>query len=419
MQIWEEGYVYNSISFEVMHTQMIFILEGAPLRRPDGQLDRDRILSYLETVCGSVEFFRLRLQRGVLGLTPPAWVPDERFDIARHVSFSDQVAGVTSPELWALSGLTDGVMPIDHPLWRVRVTELDNGDVALGSIFHHASLDGLGAMKMLATMTQKSTENPDSGVRDPFAEVRAARGVELPLLAARAWLRGQSGFAGGWRDYWSKPFHRRVRRVGARLLRPSRDRALRSSNARERQIPARHSAFRTLDGQRVAQRAGELGGTVSDLLVASVIGAYDGVETEVSMRFPVSQRSVGKEKARNQVRDMELRGNTRDGLRTRMSSLRAQIAQRDSTSAFTFGAGGKQIGYATVIPWVSRPRYFSGARVTAVVPFPASLGTDELSAGAILYDGMMTVTVTMQARSDVDAVADRVERSMSEIGQED
>jgi hypothetical protein len=51
--------------------------------------------------------------------------------------------------------------------------------------------------------------------------------------------------------------------------------------------------------------------------------------------------------------------------------------------------------------------------VTEVAPFAASLGTDELSAAGVLYDGMLSVTVTMQAASDVTSVVEHIERLMT------
>lgn len=413
MQIWEEGYLSNPISFEMMHTQMICVLEGAPLRRPDGRLDRERILHYIEGRCESVEFFRLRLQRSVLGLTPPAWVPDELFDIRRHVSFSETIGSLESSQLWQLAGHSVGVMSTKHPLWRLRLTELDSGDVALGLTLHHASVDGLSATKILGKITQKSPDEADKAPANPFAAMRAARRAELPLLATRGWLREQPGFADGWRTYWSKPLGRRIRRVGARTLRPIRNRAFRSETVRRQQLPARHSDFITLDSRLVAQRASQLGGTISDLLAAATIRAYDGQEQNISLRFPVAQRSATGEKARNRVQDMELYGCSRDPLVDTLHSIRLQIEHRPFEAFASAHVPGNQIGYVTVIPWVSRPRYFCGAKVIEVVPFPASLGRDELSAGAMLYDGMLSITVTMHATRDVESVTKRIGQLMT------
>lgn len=81
MEIWEEGYLSQRHDFAAMHTQAVMVLDGAALRLPDGTLDLDRLTSYIGALARRPTA-RLRLQRSLLGLTPPAWVPDEDFDLA-------------------------------------------------------------------------------------------------------------------------------------------------------------------------------------------------------------------------------------------------------------------------------------------------------------------------------------------------
>ena len=40
LRVWEEGYVADPATFAMMHTQAVVILEGGPLRRVGGALDR-------------------------------------------------------------------------------------------------------------------------------------------------------------------------------------------------------------------------------------------------------------------------------------------------------------------------------------------------------------------------------------------
>ena len=398
MQIWEEGYVSNQISFEAMHTQMVLVLEGGPLRRADGVLDRERILRHLEAATSGIDLFRVRLMRGVLGLTPPAWVPDDRFDIHRHVLFGNEVLELTTETLPELTTATMAPMSLRHPLWRFKVTELTNGDVALGAVFHHASADGLGAMKILAAITDNAPDAHPRSVSAHWSERKAPAGpIALPFLALRRWLSVHDSPAAAWRDFRAKPLRRRIRRVGGRVLRPFRDARSNRPSERVRELPVRHSAFATLDSAQVARRAESLGGTLSDLLAAAVMRASHG---DVRLRFPVSTRAPG-ELARNRVWDMQLQGSAAADLGELIATLRAQIDHRDDYARNAPPLVGRQIGYITVLPWRSRPRYLSGARVVRLVPFPASLPRDELSAGGVLYDGGLTVTLTMQAQSDV------------------
>lgn len=411
MQIWEEGYVSNHISYENMHTPGLFIVEGAPLRGPDGRVDKAKVRAYVDSVIASAPHFRLRLQRSMFGLTPPAWVPDTAFDLSRHIVFSDDIVDVKTADLRRLAGAYGGLMPINHPLWRVHVTELADGDVAVGAVLHHASLDGMSGMKLLAGMHQKTPDGPLPLAHDPFALERAPSAWQLPLLAFRQWRERQGSMSEAWRDYWSKPFIRRARRVAARILLPMRF-GRGGERARSAMLPPVHADYRRLDAAAVSRRARELGGSLSDLQVSAVIGAWDGEERLVRLRFPVSFHSLDTPHIRNHVRDMEVSGDADADIADIVASVTAQVGRRD---AFFAGeeAPGFPIGYSTLLPWLSRPAYFCGGEVRAIVPFPASLGTDELAAAGLIYNGSLFVGANMPIQRDARAVVGRIYELMT------
>ncbi|MCS5733379.1 wax ester/triacylglycerol synthase family O-acyltransferase [Herbiconiux daphne] len=406
MQIWEEGYVSNHISFANMQSPALFVLEGAPMLGPDGRLDRPAIRAYVNAAFASNPAFRVRLLRPFLGLTPPAWVPDDDFELDRHIVFDDDEVDLAGDDLRRLGGAYDGTMSLRHPLWRLRFTRLRDGDVAMGLVVHHASLDGMSGMKLFRGICQKSWDAPPPPVRDPFAGVRAPARWELPGLAVRQWRARVPGRRAAWKDFRAKPFRRRVRRVAARLLLPLRYGAG-GAEARERMLPPIHSAYRRLDAAQVGRRARELGGTVSDLQVASIIGAWPGSERVVRLRFPVSFHSPDAPEVRNHVRDMEVTGDADAPLTSTMRSVHDQVADR---AAFFAGRNvpGFPIGYSTLLPWVSRPQFFCGAEVKAMIPFPASLGRDQLAAAGVMYNGSLFVGANMPASRDVDATVERI-----------
>jgi hypothetical protein len=101
------------------------------------------------------------------------------------------------------------------------------------------------------------------------------------------------------------------------------------------------------------------------------------------------------------VTDIELYGSPADEFPALVGSLHEQVAAIDPSHPFRDGERGRQIGYATLLPWVSSPRYFAGARIRAVIPFAAGLGTDDITAGAILYNGDLFIGVTMPLDRDV------------------
>lgn len=410
MQIWEEGYVSNRISFENMQAPGLFVVDGAPLRAADGSLDRAKIRAYIEAAVASQPHFRLRLQRSALGLTPPAWVPDEDFDLSRHLVFADDIVDLDTADLRRVAGAYDGLMSLDHPLWRMRITELTTGDVAIGTVMHHASLDGLTGMKVFSSICQKSPDATPAPATDPFDGVRAPSAWALPGLAFEQWRAREPDPRAAWQGYWAKPFIRRARRVAARLLLPVRYGAG-GPAARDRMLPPIHSAWRRLDAAQVSRRAQELGGTISDLQVAAIIGAWPGEERVVRLRFPVSFHSSDAPHVRNHVRDMEVTGDADADLETTIRSVHEQVAERATFQGKP--VPGFPIGYSTLVPWVSQPRYFCGGQVLAFVPFPASLGRDQLAAAGIMYNGTLFVGANMPVTRDVDATVARIYELMS------
>ncbi|MET0781300.1 MAG: wax ester/triacylglycerol synthase domain-containing protein [Microbacterium sp.] len=406
MQIWEEGYVSNHISFENMQVPGLFIVEGAPLLREDGTLDRAKIRAYIEATMASSAPFRLRLQRSFLGLTPPAWVPDESFDLDRHILFADEIVDFGTADLRHLSGTEDPVFSQRHPLWRLRATALTNGQVAIGMMMHHASLDGQSGMRLFSTVSQSSADEPLPVPSDPFAGIRAARAWQLPFLAASQWWRREGSPRAAWSSYRAKPFLRRMRRVAARITLPLRY-GLGGERARAAALPPRHSAYRKLSAGAAGRRARALGGTLSDLQAAAIIGAWDGAERVVSLRFPVSFHSTAEAHIRNHVRDMEVYGDADADLGATIRSVHEQVLRRDDSKPYP-EVPGFPLGYSTLLSWVSRPRYFCGGEIIDVAPFPASLGRDRLAAAGIMYNGKLFIGANMSVDADVDATVGRM-----------
>ncbi len=407
MKTWEEGYVSTRIAYETMHTPCFFLVRGDQLRDEDGRLDRTRIDDFLRATAASAPVFRLRLQRSFLGLTPPAWVPDDDFDLARHVIYADAPVDLATADIRRLAGDDGTLLSIAHPLWRMRVTELTDGDVAIGCVLHHAILDGQSMMKVMTMLTTKAAGDDPVGPDDPFAGTRAARATELPVLAAARWWRGLADRAprAAVRSYLSKPLVKRARRVAGRLLLPLRFDAG-GEAARAAALPPRISAYTRVDYARARQHARDLGGTLSDLLAAAAIGAWDGAKRRVALRFPVMVSAESGPKARNSVRDISVQADADAPLADRVLAVHEQIAARDEMDAPA--PSDDAIGFTTVIPWVSRPRYFAGSEVREVIPFPASLGSDKLAAVGVIYNGAMTVGANMPARSDIAATLDRI-----------
>ncbi|WJL94763.1 wax ester/triacylglycerol synthase family O-acyltransferase [Microbacterium sp. ET2] len=395
MQVWEEGYVSTTASFTAMHMQGVAVFTGGELRRADGSIDRERVRAWIGRAAHPLPYARSRLQRAPLGLTPPAWVPVDELDLDTHLVFADAVETLAPARLRTLIGWDEGPLDLSAPLWRLRLTPLDDGRIALGILMHHAGGDALRTMKFLAALTASKLDGVPKSADDPFAGQRAARSVELPGLALRAWWSAGDSAGARVRAYLRKPVVRRARRVAARVTRRFRDQPA--------PPPTTHSGFRTFDGDAVQARGAELDGTMNDLVVAAAITAASAPTGEpVRVRVPVLRRAT--EQSRNRVTDAEIVGSALTDPAELVASVRAQLSGTEASDSER--AAAREVGYATLVPWLSRARYLAGARLDEVVVLPASLPHDELSTFALLYDGKLSVTVTTQQQTDTSAVLD-------------
>ena len=261
-------------------------------------------------------------------------------------------------------------------------------------------------MRLFSTVSQGSADELLPVPHDPFAGIRAARAWQLPFLALSQWWRREGSLSAAWASYWAKPLRRRLRRVAARITLPLRY-SRGGEGARAKALPPRHSAYRKLDAAAAGRRARSLGGTLSDLQASAIIGAWGGDERVVRLRFPVSFHSTAAAHIRNHVRDMEVYGDADADLAATIRSVHEQVESRDDSKPYP-EVPGFPLGYSTLLPWVSRPRYFCGGEIIDVAPFPASLGQDSLAAAGIMYRGQLFIGANMPIEADVEATVGRM-----------
>ena len=127
------------------------------------------------------------------------WVPDEQFDIEHHVRHSALPKPGRVRELLELCGrLHSTRLGRERPLWESHVIEgLRDGRVALYTKTHHALVDGVSAMRLLASVL--STDPDQRGMPAFWAAHKPARAehavteaerslAEVPLSAMRTAL---------------------------------------------------------------------------------------------------------------------------------------------------------------------------------------------------------------------------------------
>jgi diacylglycerol O-acyltransferase / wax synthase len=156
----------------------------------------------VEALRGSVEArlsslprFRQRLAWPPPGLGDPFWVDDPDFDIAQHV-----VAATGSDEAMAVSSfeeLVDALLsePLvrSRPLWEfVFVPRLEDGRSAILCRVHHAMVDGVAGMEILASLFSDSADARPEPV-PPWRPPAPPGPLELAVSA----LARQAQAAGG------------------------------------------------------------------------------------------------------------------------------------------------------------------------------------------------------------------------------
>jgi diacylglycerol O-acyltransferase / wax synthase len=129
----------------------------------------DKLLKY--------ERFRQRVVQDAMGAS---WVPDEAFDLKRHVLHQKlhRERGQSEREaLQALVGeLANTPLDADHPLWQFHLIDGYEGGSALVARVHHCIGDGIALISVMMAIT-------DGGIDPPKRKLRAEPEGEADWLA--------------------------------------------------------------------------------------------------------------------------------------------------------------------------------------------------------------------------------------------
>lgn len=133
------------------HVASITMLDPTDLDVP---FDLSHLRALLAERLGRLSHFRKRLKAVPLGLDRPYWVDDRSFDLDYHVRESAlPTPGSTAQLLELVARLHQRPLDLTRPLWESHlITGLEGGRVALYTKIHHAMLDGVSSVEVLATM---------------------------------------------------------------------------------------------------------------------------------------------------------------------------------------------------------------------------------------------------------------------------
>ena len=136
---------------------------GLQLFQPPDGMDALDVRGVFDAAVATSEvspFFTKRARRGITSLGQWGWEQDPAFDLEHHVRRSALPQPGRVLELLALcSRLHSTLLDRHRPLWEIHLIEgLNDGRYAIYTKAHHAMLDGVSALRMLARVL---SEDPD------------------------------------------------------------------------------------------------------------------------------------------------------------------------------------------------------------------------------------------------------------------
>ncbi|MBX7191027.1 MAG: wax ester/triacylglycerol synthase family O-acyltransferase [Sandaracinaceae bacterium] len=135
-----------------MHVGAVAVFDGHGLVASDGALDALAIRDAIGRSLASIPRFRQRVR--FFPLLGTVWSPDPSFDLDFHVRHTAIPRPGSIAQLHALAGrLFSQCLDRERPLWEMWLVEgLEGGRFAIVTKAHHAMLDGVAGVTLLASL---------------------------------------------------------------------------------------------------------------------------------------------------------------------------------------------------------------------------------------------------------------------------
>jgi WS/DGAT/MGAT family acyltransferase len=289
-----------------MHIAGTAMYEGGSLIKPDGAVDIDTIRAYVNSRLHLIPRYRQRL--AFLPMQGrPIWVDDAHFNIHYHVRHTALPRPGDERQLKRLAArIMSQHLDRSKPLWEIWVVEgLEGGNrFAMISKIHHCMVDGVSSVDLLNVLLQP--ESSDEIKQPPEWIPRPAPTVlDLAAEAAGRMLRLPSevgqGIQSAIRDVQDPRSDLRARLRAVRDAFGTGIRGVSSTPLNRPVGPHRRFDWYAMDLGQVKAVKNALGGTVNDIVLATVNGAVRrflerhrvNVETiDFRVMAPVSVRSA-------------------------------------------------------------------------------------------------------------------------------
>ncbi len=288
------------------------VFDGKALMTREGGVDVERIKRYIASRLHLIPRYRQRLAY-IPVQRQPVWIDDERFNLDYHVRHIALPRPGDERQLkWLSADILSRPLDRQRPLWELWVVEgLDGDRFATITKAHHCMVDGISGVDV-ATVTMRTTADARIEPPRPWRPRRAPSSVEL--LRDEVLRRARFPLARGVA----------AAVVPANLLRTDLTERLGAvwSMVRAGLQGAANTPFNqptgayrrfdwlSLDLRQVKEVKNQLGGTVNDVVLATVTGAVQRFlrRRHVSLRgldfrvaAPVNMRAPGDRTLGNRV----------------------------------------------------------------------------------------------------------------------
>lgn len=260
-----------------MHVGAALLLDAGPLAKVGRGIDFPRIRHHIASRLRHIPRYRQRISYYPLP-SRPHWVDDERFDLDHHVRHVRLPHPGNERQLKDLCGqLLSQKLDRGRPLWEVVVVEgVQGGRFALVAKTHHCLTDGIGGVNLLAALLDASALCTREAV-DPWSPQPPPTARDILRLEATRRLERSLDLGTQLRT-WAQAPGASVNRLAEQVagisqfigtgLSPAPDCPLNRPIGAQRRFEC--LSF-DLDEVKAVKHC--LGGTVNDVVLATVAGA--------------------------------------------------------------------------------------------------------------------------------------------------
>jgi diacylglycerol O-acyltransferase / wax synthase len=437
-----------------MHVAGVMIFEGSPPPYDD-------LLEAIERRLGLVPRYRQRLAFVPLGQGRPKWVDDPHLNLRYHVRSTALPAPGSEQQLKDLAGRVFAqALDRDKPLWEIWLVEGLEGDrFAMLSKTHHALVDGISGVDIMSVLFDTS---PEPAAPTDTGERWLPRPLPSPVqllgeaLVERATIPGE--LARSIRSVFRGP--RRVAEglrdaaVGVGAMAWAGLNPAPASPYNKPIGPHRRYTWVRANLADIKAIKNELGGTVNDVVLATVAGALgkhlrrrghntDGLELKamvpVSVRADVESGALGNRVAammaplpvwcQDAVARLSIVHEELKGLKSGGQAVGAQVLTELSgfAPATVMGQASRLMSrqrffnvVVTNVPGPQQPLFLAGRRMIDPFPMVPLAKNQGLGIALLSYAGRINFGLVgdYDVMWDLDDFASDVEESLAELATE-